>query len=601
MNHRSVRGFFAACTALIISLVLALTAALPSAIAQIAPDLPGIEQTAPNILVILTDDQDAMPDMLDAMPNLRALLVDQGMTFSDFLVPLPLCCPARATLLLGQYSHNSQILQNTPPIGGFPLFYDLGLEENTIATALDAAGYETGLIGKYLNLYPNADNPTHIPPGWDEWFVPITSSAYGSFDYDVNDNGVIVSYGTEPEDHISDVITAQAVSFITRTATTAPASPFFLQLSYYAPHGPATAAPRHLHMFPGAQAPRTPSFNESDMSDKPSFMQELPLLPSSTIATMDAFRRRQLQSLQSVDEGIATLVQTLQDVGRLDNTYIFFLSDNGLHMGQHRFVIGKGAPFEEDIVVPLIVRGPGVPAGVVRSELAALIDIVPTLAEIGGATLTMTVDGRSLYPLLHSTAPPTGWRQMVLLEHWQPGSAEAFAQHAQIEPPDPGDDYLRELLVDTGVDPESLNTPDWLGFRTSDYKYIDRVGPAVELYDIANDRYELYNQYTDATTTFQAEMAATLAALFACAGQTCRDLEELPPPAYSLRYHRADINRDSRVDLTDVVMTVDCWAQPVVGACGDRFDLDYDADIDVTDIMRVAAAWDGLAAAHPLD
>lgn len=596
MNFTHRRYAYASRLTLVCLLILALSTGAISPMPASGNSAKAAQQIQPNILMILTDDQDAMPDMLDAMPNLQALLADQGMSFSDFLLPLPLCCPARATLLRGQHAHNTQILQNVPPIGGFSVFYDLGMENDTIATALDAAGYQTALVGKYLNLYPNVDNPTHIPPGWDEWYVPITSSAYSSYDYDVNENGVIVSYGSEPQDHISDVITAKAVNFITRTTTLAPATPFFLQLSYYAPHSPAIPAPRHLQMFPGAKAPRTPNFNESDMSDKPNFMQALPLLSDSTIASMDEFRRRQLQSIQAVDEAIATLVQTLQDTGQLNNTYILFLSDNGLHIGQHRFVTGKGAPFEEDIKVPLIVRGPGVPAGVVRHELATLVDIVPTLAEMGGATMTIPVDGRSLYPLLHTTAPPAVWRQVVLLEHWPAPSADGVAAHPQIEPPDPGDDYLAAQLLSTGVDPRAVDTPDWLGFRTRDYKYLDRVGPSVELYDIAHDSYELYNQYADATTAFRNQMAARLTALSTCAGQTCRDLEELPAPAYSLLYNRADINRDSRVDLTDVVMTADCWAQPVVGACGDRFDLDYDADIDVTDIMRVAGAWNNLAA-----
>ena len=592
---------FGGVRAAVLSLVLIVATVLPAAASGSPSTRIPAELTQPNIVVILTDDQDGQPDMMNAMPNLQALVADQGMSFDSFFVPVPLCCPARAILLLGQYAHNSQILHNLMPIGGFERFLELGLEDTTIATALDAAGYRTALIGKYLNGYPLPDNLTHVPPGWDEWYAPITSSVYGSFNYQMNENGVIVSYGSAPQDHISDVITARAVDFITRAAATSPNTPFFVQLHYIAPHSPAVPAPRHLGMFAGAQTPRPPSFNESDMADKPSFMQSLPLIDPGNIANMDAFRRNQLRTIQSVDEGIAAVVQTLQALGKLDNTYIVFLSDNGLHAGQHRFPTGKGTPFEEDIKVPLIVRGPGVPAGVVRSELTSMIDIVPTLAELGGATMDLEVDGRSLVPLLHTAAPPVVWRKAVLLEHWPQPSAVAADPRSMVEPPDPGDALLLQQSTAGPHSTSTLNTPDWLVLRTADYKYVRRVGNARELYDIDQDRYELYSQHAEATTPFINQLNTRLNALYACAGATCRSLEEQDPPVYTLLYQRADMNKDGLVDVTDVVLAAGCWRQTVVGSCGDRFDMDYDGDIDVTDIMRIAAAWNGNQATRPQD
>lgn len=602
-NDRWTAGGRVVRTVAALALCLVLIGAPPAAAQDPTQRLGAAENSAagspaPNIILIMTDDQDGQPDMMAAMPNLQALVADQGMSFDSFFAPVPLCCPARAILLLGQYAHNSQMLHNLMPIGGFQRFLELGLEDTTIATALDAAGYRTVLMGKYLNGYPLAGQPTHIPPGWDEWYAAITDSAYGSFNYDMNENGVVVSYGNAPEDHISDVITAKAIDFITRTATLSPGTPFFIQMNYLAPHSPAVPAPRHLPLFPNAQTPRPPSFNESDMADKPNFMQTLPLISPSAIASMDVFRRKQLQSIQAVDEGIAAVVQTLQDLGQLDNTYIFFTSDNGLHAGQHRFPTGKGTPFEEDARVPLLVRGPGVPAGVVRSELTSMVDIVPTLAELGGAAMAIAVDGRSLVPLLHTTLPPAVWRKAVLLEHWPQPSALVTDPHPMAEPPDPGDWFLHTLLYgQAGAAvraPTTVNTPDWTVLRTADYKYVRRVANARELYDIDQDRYELYSQHADATATFLSQLNARLDALFACAGATCRSLEELDPPTFSLRNSRADMNRDGRVDLTDVVMAADCWRQPVVGSCGDRFDMTYDGMIDVVDIMRVAAAWTGI-------
>jgi hypothetical protein len=240
-----------------------------------------------------------------------------------------------------------------------------------------------------------------------------------------------------------------------------------------------------------------------------------------------------------------------------------------------------------------MVRGPGVPAGVVRSELASMIDIVPTLADLGGASMAIEVDGRSLVPLLHTTAPPPVWRKTLLLEHWPQPAAFVTDAHPNAEPPDPGDWLLHSWLKPDDGDLESLPTPDWLVLRSGDTKYVRRVGPARELYDIVNDRYELYSQHVDATAAFIDQLNTRLNALYACAGATCRSIEELSAPVYSLLYQRADMNRDSRVDLTDVLLIAGCWRQPVAGSCGDRFDMNYDGLIDVVDVMRLAAAWNG--------
>ena len=121
------------------------------------------------------------------------------------------------------------------------------------------------------------------------------------------------------------------------------------------------------------------------MSDKPPFMQGWPSLTVTDTLAIDRDYRKRLLSLLAVDEGIDALVSTLQSVGQLDNTYIVFASDNGYHMGQHRMLQGKGTPYEEDIHVPLIVRGPGVPAGAVRGEMTSMVDLAPTFAEIAGA------------------------------------------------------------------------------------------------------------------------------------------------------------------------------------------------------------------------
>lgn len=542
----------------------------------------------PNIVVILTDDQDALPDSMAAMPKLQELLAKQGMTFAQFFAPVALCCPARATLLLGQYSHNSRILYNTLPEGGFQHFIRQGLENTTLATALDAAGYQTALLGKYLNGYPDPDNQTHIPPGWDDWIVPVTDTAYSSYEYSLNENGTIVSYGKSAKDHITNVLTQKAISFISTTTTISPEVPFFLELSLYAPHSPAVPPPGYSNLFTDVQAPRPPSFNEGDMSDKPPFMQKLPLLDDKTIAGMDALRRNQLQSLAAADDAVAAVVKALEQSGQIDNTYIFFLSDNGLHLGEHRFATGKGSPFEEDIRVPLIVRGPGVPQDAVRHELASLVDIAPTIAELAGATMPTVVDGRSLTPLLHNTAAPKRWRNAVLIEHWKPPAGGESDTQRALEPPDDYETQLKNL---------KLEDPDYVGLRTASYKYVDRVGPPAELYNVAEDPYEIYSQHTDATPEFLDQLNTWLSEFKNCAGDACRSVEERPAPKFSLLYERTDMDRNEATNMIDLSLTTDCWSGKTEQPCGDRYDLNYDGRIDIADVvMEGEAIMAGLSA-----
>lgn len=572
MNIRITRMYSALC--IFVVLAMALTGATPQSVSASA------STTSPNIVLILTDDQDLRLGSMEAMPSTRALIGDQGMTMENFMVPNPLCCPARASLLRGQHAHNTQILYNTPPSGGFQRFLDLGHEDATVATALHAAGYRTALLGKYLNGYPSPDDPTHIPPGWDEWWVPVTDSAYSSYDYTVNDNGRLVSYGSQPQDYITDVIAGQAVEFISDTVTADPPSPFFLMVSVYAPHSPFVAAPRHTSWFSDTQMARAPNLNESDMSDKPPFMQAFPLLTPEDIASFDGYHRQRMQMLAAVDELVEDVIQALDAQGLLDNTYIVFASDNGYHMGQHRFMPGKGTPYEEDTNVPLMVRGPGIPAGVVRNDVGAIIDLAPTFAEIAGATLDVPSDGRSLLSLW-GTSDPVPWRTGFLIEHWQPPPVGKVDTRLALEAPDPFDLQLQEL---------NLENPDFRGIRTPDYKFIARLNN-YELYDIVNDPNEIYNQYSDATPAFKTALQNWVTAQYECAGESCQVADALPAPTWSLLYNRADIDRDGHVGALDVIHVAGCWKQIVAGECGDRNDLDYDGDIDVLDVLRVAAAF----------
>jgi N-acetylglucosamine-6-sulfatase len=224
------------------------------------------------------------------------------------------------------------------------------------------------------------------------------NDGYFNVSYKLNENGKIVAYGGAPEDYLTDVIAAKAVDHIRRFS--AEGRSFFLYVATFAPHSPYNPAPRHKGMFKEAELPRPPSFNEADVSDKPGFIQELPRLNQDEIAEITTHHRQRLECLQAVDELVETLVDTLEDTGELERTDLVYASDNGFHLGEHRMKEGKDTAYEEDIRVPLAIRGPGIPNGRAISGIALNIDLAPTFAACAGIKPPDFVDGRPLLPLL---------------------------------------------------------------------------------------------------------------------------------------------------------------------------------------------------------
>lgn len=499
--------------------------------------------TRPNIVFILTDDLDVAE--IAFMPKLQALMVQQGTSFNNFFVNVSLCCPSRSTTLRGQYSQNTKIFGNAPPDGGYKVFHDNGDEASTIAVWLKDSGYRTMLAGKYLNGYPDGVDRTWIPPGWSEWYSAVKGNAYGEFNYTLNENGKLVDYKNKPEDYGTDVYARKTIDFIQRSAKDN--KPFFAYVATYAPHSPSTPAPRHADLFPDAKAPRTPDFNEPDVSDKPGYIRNRPALTQRQIAAIDEAYRKRLQSLQAVDEMIGNIIDMLKATGQLDNTYIFFASDNGFHLGNHRLPTGKVAPYEVDIHVPLIVRGPGVPSGVTLDQLAGNVDYAPTWADLAGIKSPDFVDGRSLVPLLRNDAPSItpplsatgeagrGWRQCYLIQHGDPAKKSAVAddESQKYEVPEdmigllePPDELPDEVAGDLAKAPQGI-TP-YQGMRTQNYAYIEYTTGEKELYDIRNDPYELNNIVSKANPDLLNEFAERLHALEKCSGATCRAIEEKP-------------------------------------------------------------------------
>lgn len=463
---------------------------------------PAVRPAPPNIIFILTDDM-ATYD-LPQMPKLNRLVADEGATFRNFFVTNSLCCPSRSAILRGQYVHNHGIDRNR---NGFQKFHRLGYEASTVATWIQAAGYVTGFMGKYLNGYAEGINQTYVPPGWDEWDSPVDNRGYREFDYVLNENHKLVQYGHAAADYLTDVMARKSVAFI--QSAVEKKKPFFLYLAPFAPHVPATPAPRHANSFADAKAPRTASFNEADVSTKPAFIRAIPSFTAKEIAAIDEHYRKRLRSLQAVDDLVEELVKTLTATGQLNNTYIVFTSDNGFHLGQHRLAAGKQTAYEEDVRVPLVIRGPGVPAKRVLPYLAVETDLASTFADWASAKTPDFVDGRSLAPLLKAQPFPLDhWRRAILVEH--SAGSEPFM-----------------LEVEKLLFTQEPRLTSYQAVRTNDYLYVEHASGERELYDLRADADELHNLAPTADSRLIQRLSSWLAQLKHCKASQCRNVEDL--------------------------------------------------------------------------
>ena len=468
----------------------------PSAFAQ----APGVK---PNLLVIMTDDLET--DDLKALPSVR-LLAQQGTTFGNSFVGYSLCCPSRATYLTGQYNHNNGVLSNAPPDGGFGRLD----HTNTLPVWLQAAGYHTTHIGKYLNGYESPIFNTTVPPGYSDW-QGLAIGTYRMYDYSINDNGMLVPYGTAPADYQTDVLANRAVAAISERVGSP--QPFYLNFSPLAPHASGAVAghdgqgpdpaPRHRGAFADEPLDVGPAYDEADVGDKPASIRQLPRISAQARAGIDTRNRRRLASLLAVDEAITRMVGELRTAGELDQTIIAFTSDNGWQEGEHRVVQGKVRVYEPSIRVPLIVRGPGFAAGAVVPAMAINVDLPRTLAAAAGAVPGRVQDGLDLREVAG-------------------GSQRALG---------------RPLLNETGV--PGLSSGNFhQAIRTGTHKYVEHASGERELYDLRSDPDELVNVVNDpALAGTLAQLEARLEVLKTCAGESCVDPQPpptvplLPPPA----------------------------------------------------------------------
>lgn len=453
---------------------------------------PGAAAQQPNIVFVMTDDQTYASTAFQ--PRVRAL-ARQGTTLERAYASFPLCCPARATYLTGQYAHNHGVIHNAGPFGGYQRFD----HSNALPLWLQAAGYRTMHVGRYFNGYGTQNSDlTERPPGWDDWISQVGPTIFSYDSWQTNENGQVFSRPgpDHPNEHLIDFFARRAAELVDAAAPSE--QPFFLSLPLTAPHlgrpfdpddpvgilGTPSPTLRHRDAFEGTPLPRPPNFDEADVGDKPQFVAEKPRLSAELIAAIEENYQQELESLLDVDDALGAVLAALRRHGELADTLIVYTSDNGFFHGEHRLASEKVLPYEAGAHVPLIFRGPGVPRGLELDQLVGNIDVVPTLVEAAGAFPWRRMDGRSLFELFE----------------------------------DPGLETGRELVHENGQGANHVQA--YRGLRNDRYLWLEhkRTGE-YELYDLRRDPYELRNlAHLDAYAAIRSALARRLRRLQRCRG-----------------------------------------------------------------------------------
>ena len=477
-----------------------------------AAPLPQSTRTggSPNVLVIMTDDQTL--ESMRVLDNVDRYLIDQGTTYTNYFTSFPTCCPSRVTYMSGQFAHNHGVRENVKPTGG----YHKANQDEYLPVWLQRAGYWTGSVGKYLNEYGEDGNITP-PNGWNRWFGLIDPWTYRYFNYQVSVDGQRQVYGDAPEDYQTDVLGGEVVRIITERATTD--QPWFLSWTPLAPHaqepegrvgtgageendnsGKQTIAERIRSTFPtpapefagkmaNQEMPRTPAYNQQDISRSPSFIRNKQPFNINVAALIRDGYRRELESLLSVDKWVKRIMDTLVATKQLDDTVVVFTSDNGYFHGEHRLSFSKVFLYEPAVHLPLVIRGKGFPAGAKVPDPVSNVDLAPTILKLAGATAAVTPDGRDVGSL--ATAPGTGMARGVLLENWR----ENGQNHSY-------------------------------GIRTDRYKYLVHKGGEEELFDLAMDPHEVRNLAADPSmAAVKAELGRRLDVLRTCKAAACEGFQ----------------------------------------------------------------------------
>jgi N-acetylglucosamine-6-sulfatase len=507
-------------------------AAVRTATPPPAVDLPR-GAARPNVMVVMMDDM--RWDEVKYMPNVERYVKDRGLRFTNSFSPYPLCCPARSSFLLGEYSHNHHVLYHDAPYG-FGAIDD----SSTIAGALQKVGYRTALVGKYLNKYgvqpskvTGRSSVHYVPAGWTDWMAgldtdwpvgsPYAGNTYDYFSFTQNINGRTVPHHGA---YSSSVVAGEVESLLGKYAAAPVAKPWFMWVTPVAPHfgGPVeaddppdyTEADGRVQEFatPGrpdwvkgrfdaeishAPGTRVHGPSEADVSDKPhNIAKFLETTPEENLRLRDTQRQR-AESLYAFDVEFGRIVARLKATGQYDRTLIMFTSDNGYYTGEHRQRLGKIKPHEPVIHVPLIVAGPGVQHGV-RYAPVTTFDLTSTILDIAGGTLASAdghgLDGESKASVIYG--PDRGWTYPMLTEG-----------------------LLKDVKVKVAGFTRGGLTE--IGIRTGRWKYVRYGNGDQELYDLDTDPLELASKIGDpAYAQVQRDLTAMWWAYKDCQGAACR-------------------------------------------------------------------------------
>ena len=467
-----------------ISAVAALLLMLGAAGASAALPVAGKTKLAPpdkrlNVVLILSDDE--RWDGTTVMNNVKNLLVDHGVNFTNAHVTTSMCGPSRASILTGQYSHHTGVLTNFGT-HAYPAFKE---ESNDLPVWMHRAGYQTALVGKYINGYTGAAGHHKIPPGWDDWQVMDSIPMEAYYNYSINDNGHLEHYGSKPSDYSTTVLTQKAVQFIHGAR-----HPFFLYFAPVAPHLPAIPDKRDQGKLENLAPIHSPAFNQKNIGKEPWRFWHKHLLSAAAQLYINHVRRRQEESLLALDRIVRSVVQALKARHELNRTLIIYTSDNGFLWGEHRLG-GKVWPYQESTHVPMIVRTPWTTGAARNNQPVLNTDIAPTISALAGIKPGLPEDGRSFVPFLHGL--PAQWRRAFLVE------------------------FLGKSMLHKG------GPPPYEAVQTRRNLYVEFRNGWRELYNLRRDPWEMNNIAGDPRTkALQATLSRTLRRLYDAPPATLR-------------------------------------------------------------------------------